>query len=176
MDRLALLHLKADERPSQARRNAELREIDNAIQRVRTFKEPDDAKKGRKQPCRTCCVRRKKKESPGREIARMVWPHDQSPSKRFDKLTIPREGNLDEDRVKRLQRRPSNYKEVARALGERVPGWSPNAALVRVFRSTSVDRELNAKIEDREARIADPDFCWRNLADMLDLLAELENL
>ena len=27
-------------------------------------------------------------------------------------------------------------------------------------------------VKGREARTADPDFCWRNLADMLDSLAE----
>lgn len=163
---------KADERPSEARRNAELREITNAVQRVRTFKERDDAQKAASNLTQMLREAREEKGVTSAEIASKVWPDDEKPSKRFYKLTIPSKGDLDEGRIRCLQTRTSHYRKVAAALGELVPGWSPEAALVRVFRNTSVDLELGAIIEGREARAADPDFCWRNLADMLDSLAQ----
>ena len=163
---------KADERLSAVRRNAELREIPNAIQRVRTFKTKEDFMQAARNLTEMLREAREEKGVKNEEIAREVWRNDEKPSKRFDRLTVPRDSDLHEGRIKRLKKRTSEYKEVALVLGERVPGWVPNAALVRVFRNTSVDRELRAIIEGRETRASDPDSCWHNLADMLDTLAE----
>jgi hypothetical protein len=160
------------ERVSDIHRSAELREICNAIQRVRTFVQREDIKQAARNL--TDMLREaKEKGVSGAEIAREVWPKDRNPSKRFDKLTISRGRSLDEDRrIGRLQKRPGHYQKVAKVLGERVPGWSVDSALVRVFRKTCVDLELSAIVEGREARADDPEYCWRNLADMLDSLAE----
>jgi hypothetical protein len=160
-----------DERLGAARRRAELLEVVNAIKGVSTFKTQEDVERVARNL--TDMLREAKEVGvSGTEIAKKVWPKDISPSKRFDKLTIPRKAVPADSRTNRLLRRTSHYKEVAFVLGESVPGWSSQEALVRVFRGTSVDRELNAIIEGREARAADPDFCWRNLADMLASLAE----
>lgn len=160
-----------DERPSEARRNAELREISNAVRRVPTFKTPDDVKQAARNLADMLVDAREEGNITRAAVARAVWQHDENPSKRFDKLIVPVGGDIDERRVARLQKRTSHYAKVAEALGTCVPGWSPMAAIVRVFRNTSVDRELDAIIQGREVRSADPSACWSNLVEMLDSLA-----
>lgn len=160
------------ERSSEARRNAELREISNAVRRVPTFKTPDDVKHAASNLAEMLVEAREVGNITKAAVARAVWQHDENPSKRFDKLTVPVGSNFDERRLARLQKRTSHYAKVAEALGTCVPGWSSNAAAVRVFRNTSVDRELDAIIQGREVRSADPSACWSNLVEMLDSLAK----
>ena len=149
---------------------AELRNIDEAISNVSTFDKAEDAQRAARnltemlREARERGVRKAK-------IARKVWPSDESnPAKRFDKITLPRTGEPNQ-RLLRLQKRPSNYQRAAEALGELVPGWSREEALVRVFRNTAVGRELERIVLGRASRVSDPDSCWHNLAEMFDALA-----
>jgi hypothetical protein len=159
------------ERPGEVRRSAERVWIRKAIAAVRTFRNMEDVKQAARN-LTEMLQEAKERGITKAEIARRIWTRDQeNPSKRFDKLTVPRDGLPTDDRIRRLQRRTSHYDKVAVALGESVPEWSPDDALVRVFRKTSVARELDAIIDGRGARADDPDYSWFHLAEMLDSLS-----
>jgi hypothetical protein len=159
--------LALDDRPGVIRQNAEFAIIDRAIATVRTFVSHYDIVQAARNL--TDILSDADGEGINRtRIARALWPLDDNPLKRFDKLTVPRNGPLTDDRAARFQRRTSHYRKVAEAAAELVPGWRREAILVRMFRNTSIDRVLTVLIEEGQAQLADPEAGWHELSWMID--------
>ncbi|MBR0800418.1 hypothetical protein JQ615_34125 [Bradyrhizobium jicamae] len=153
------------------RRRAELLEIRNALKDIPTLKSAMDVEIVAHNLSAMLEEAKEKKGISKIKVAKAIWPDDESPLKRFDKLTLPLARIAMPGRIERLQKRTSLYCKVALELAKCTEDRAEKT-LVRLFRNTSVDRRLCELVDGRERSFGDLDDSWQNLAEMFDALAE----